>query len=132
MPIVETIKGIGAGQLKVLKALWRLKGGTVAEVRAAHASDQGETLAYTTVMTVLGKLVEKGLVQVDKTREPYLYKPLRRPDAVLKDRLRQFVATVFDGKPEALVLHLVETEALSAEDLRRIERKLRAKEDERK
>jgi predicted transcriptional regulator len=119
---------LGAGQLKVLKTLWSLGGGTVAEVRAAYGKEQGGELAYTTVMTVLGKLAEKGLVKVDKDREPFVYRPAKRRDAVLRERLQEFVASVFDGNPEALLLHLLETEALSADDLHRIEKKLREKE----
>lgn len=111
-------------EFAVLKVLWKLKHGTVAEVRARYAEVNGVEPAYTTVMTLLSRLVAKGAVKVDKEREPYLYRPASTEGAVLRSRLRQFLDTVFDGDASELVLHLVKDEALSADELRRIEKKL--------
>jgi len=111
-------------ELRVMKALWELPaGGTVAEVRA-ELGRRGQDLAYTTVMTLLGRLGTKGAATVDKTREPFLYTPAYRRESVLGDRLREFVRDVFDGRAEALVLGLVEDEALSPAQLREIERRI--------
>ena len=49
---------------------------------------------------------------------------------MLRARLRHFIDTVFDGDTDALMLKLVEDESLSAEALRRIEKKLESKERE--
>jgi BlaI family penicillinase repressor len=108
-------------ELRVMKALWELDRGSVAEVRA-ELEKRGQSLAYTTVMTLLGRLATKGAVLVDKEREPYLYRPAYRRESVLRDRLREFVREVFDGRVESLVLNLVEDEALSLDELRAIER----------
>lgn len=117
-------------EFKLMKVLWTLKRATVAEVRAAHAREDGTELAYTTVMTLLGRLAAKRAVKVDKSRQPYLYRPAFRRESVVRDRLRRFVDTVFDGKAESLVLHLVEGETLSLDELRRIERAIEAREDD--
>lgn len=113
-------------ELRVMKALWQLRlgRGTVAEVRA----ELDQQLAYTTVMTLLGRLATKGAVVVDKTREPFVYRPAHRRESVLRDRLRAFVRDVFDGRADSLVLRLVEDEALSPDELREIERKIADKE----
>ncbi len=113
-----------AAEFRILKALWRTGSGPVAEVGAKYHELFRERPAYTTVMTLLGRLVAKGLVQVDKSREPYLYSAAVREQSVLGAQLRQFVDHVFDGNAKALVLGLLENESLSAKDLRRIERKL--------
>jgi predicted transcriptional regulator len=110
-------------EFAVMKVLWRLKKGTVAEVRTQHAEAYGSDLAYTTVMTLLGRLATKGAVKVDKARQPYVYKPAFRKESVLRERLRRFVDTVFDGEADSLVLQLVEDESLSLDELKRIERK---------
>ena len=104
-----------------MKALWELDHGSVAEVRA-ELGRRGQALAYTTVMTLLGRLAAKSAVVVDKDREPYVYRPAYRRESVLRDRLREFVREVFDGRAESLVLNLVEDEALSRDELRAIER----------
>ena len=113
-------------ELRIMKVLWELestKGATVAEVRTALGK-RGQDLAYTTVMTLLGRLAGKGAVTADKSREPFVYTPAHGRASVLGDRLREFVREVFDGRAEALVLGLVEDEALSPAQLRDIERRI--------
>jgi len=112
-----------AAELRVMKALWEVGTGTVAEVRA-ELSKRGQELAYTTVMTLLGRLATKRAVVADKTREPFVYRPVHRRESVLRDRLREFVREVFDGQAESLVLNLVEDESLSRAELRAIERRI--------
>jgi predicted transcriptional regulator len=112
-----------AAELRVMKALWECGTGTVAEVRA-ELGRRGQDLAYTTVMTLLGRLATKQAVHVDKAREPFVYRPVHRRESVLRDRLREFVREVFDGQADSLVLNLVENESLSRAELRAIERKI--------
>jgi len=106
-----------------MKALWQVEHGTVAEVRA-ELGRRGQDLAYTTVMTLLGRLAAKGAVAVDKDREPFIYRAAYRRESVLRDRLREFVREVFDGQADSLVLNLVEDESLTRAELRAIERKI--------
>lgn len=113
-------------EFNVMKALWQLRRGTVAEVRAELSRRDGSDLAYTTVMTLLGRLAAKGAVAVDKTREPFVYRAAHRKESVLRDRLRAFVRDVFDGEADALVLRLLETESLSLEELRELEKTIEA------
>ncbi|MGE0551162.1 MAG: BlaI/MecI/CopY family transcriptional regulator [Kofleriaceae bacterium] len=110
-------------ELRVLKALWEVPRGTVAAVRE-ELERRGQDLAYTTVMTLLGRLATKGAVVVDKTREPFIYRPAHRRESVLRERLREFVREVFDGNADSLVLNLVEDESLSRAELRAIERRI--------
>ena len=110
-------------ELRVMKALWAVGDATVAEVRA-ELLRRGQDLAYTTVMTLLGRLATKNAVLVDKSREPFVYRPAHRRENVLRDRLREFVREVFDGQADSLVLNLVEDETLSRAELRAIERRI--------
>ena len=117
-------------EFKLMKVLWTLKRATVAEVREQHTRIYGTDLAYTTVMTLLGRLASKRAVKVDKSRQPYLYRPAFRRESVLRDRLRHFVDTVFDGQADSLVLHLVADESLSLDELRRIERAMEVRKED--
>jgi len=112
-----------SAELRVLKALWEVDRGTVADVRAELAR-RGNELAYTTVMTLLGRLAGKGAVLVDRAREPFVYRAARRRESVLRERLREFVREVFDGNADSLVLNLVEDESLTRAELRAIERRI--------
>jgi predicted transcriptional regulator len=122
-------------ELNLMKVLWRLGKATVADARAElnrpehSARKGGGELAYTTVMTLLGRLAGKGAVEVDREREPYVYRPAHSRESVLKDRLRDFLRDVFDGQADAMVLGLVEDESLSIDELRAIERRIERAED---
>jgi predicted transcriptional regulator len=118
-----TTPDLSPGELRVMKALWAVEQGSVADVRAELAR-RGQELAYTTVMTLLGRLATKGAVVVDKDREPFVYRAAHRRESVLRDRLREFVREVFDGNADSLVMNLVEAESLSPDELRAIERKI--------
>jgi BlaI family penicillinase repressor len=119
---------ITAAELRVLKVLWRLGAGTVRQVLDVLPAEGGERPAYTTVMTIMKQLAEKGGLTVDRERQPFVYAPAVRRDQVLGSRLTQFLQTVFDGQAEDLVLHLVEQTDLSPEDLHRIEERIRQRE----
>jgi len=118
---------ITAAELRVMKVVWKLGSGTVRQVLDALPSDGAEPPAYTTVMTMMKQLAEKGALTADRARQPFVYAPAVRRDRVLASRLTHFLQTVFDGQAEDLVLHLAEQAELSPEDLQRIEAKIRAR-----
>ena len=122
---MKTLPDLTPAEFDVMKVLWQLRRGTVAEVRAEHTRQFSSDLAYTTVMTLLGRLAAKGAVKVDKARQPFLYKPALKRESIVRERLRDFLDSCFDGQAESLVLHLVEDETLGIDELRRIQKKLR-------
>ncbi len=111
---------VSEAEFQVLKVLWALGPATVAQVRERYNADQGSAAAYTTVMTLLGRMVTRGEVVVDKSREPYVYAAARSRASFLSDRLRGFLASVFDGRADELVQHLVDADALTEADLARL------------
>ena len=119
------VPDLTAAELRVMKALWQLEHGSVADVRAELAT-RGQELAYTTVMTLLGRLADQARrVLVDKVREPFVYRAgAFRRESVLRDRLREFVREVFDGQAESLVLNLVEDDELTHAELKAIEKRI--------
>ena len=121
--VVTRTPELTPAEFNVMKVLWHLRRATVAEVRT-ELGVRGVDVAYTTVMTLLGRLAQKGAVVVDKAREPFVYRAAYRRESVLRDRLRAFVRDVFDGEADALVLRLIEDESLSLDELRDIERRI--------
>ena len=119
---------ITAAELRIMKVLWQLGSGTVRQVLDELPPDGGEPPAYTTVMTMMKQLAEKDALAVDRERQPFVYTPAVRRDQVLRQRVTQFLHTVFDGQAADLVLHLAEEAELSTKDLRRIEAKIRKRE----
>ena len=108
---------LSPAEFELMKTLWDLERATVAEVRDAHKARQRSELAYTTVMTMLGRLVDKEALRVDKDKQPFCYRPAIRRSTLLRDRLRDFVELSFDGDAEELVRLLVSDGLIEADRL---------------
>ena len=121
---------ITAAELRILKVLWRNGPQTVRQVKNLMTTQDGMLPAYTTVMTMMKQLAEKGALEVDRTRQTFIYAAAVRREQVLRARMAEFLGTVFDGKVEDLVVQLVEDSELSAKDFRRIEAKIAKREKE--
>ncbi|MEJ2216505.1 MAG: BlaI/MecI/CopY family transcriptional regulator [Gemmatimonadota bacterium] len=108
-------------ELDVMAVLWENGGATVAEVRK-RLSDE---LAYTTVLTVLRTLEEKGYVSHEPTEgRAYRYRPLVARKAAGASALKRVVGKLFAGRPELLLTELVSDRDLTEEDLDRMRRLL--------
>jgi BlaI family penicillinase repressor len=119
---------ITEAELRIMKLLWQRGPSTVRDVLESLAATEAERPAYTTVMTMMKQLAEKGALSVDRKRQPFVYKPAIHREQVSRHRVSKFLHEVFDDQAVDLVLRLVEDEDLSAEDLRRIEAKIKQRE----
>lgn len=107
-------------ELDVMSVLWDLGSATVAEVRQ-RLPDQ---LAYTTVLTVLRTLKEKGYVRAEAAGKAHRFVPRVNREAAGTSALRHLVSKVFQGSPELLITQLVSDRGLTAAELQRIRRLL--------
>lgn len=107
---------LGDRELDVMGVLWDLGSGTVAEVRDKLPAD----LAYTTVLTILRNLEAKEFVYHSAEGKAHRYFPQVPRRAARRSAITRIVDKLFHGSPEQLVAQLVEDEALSAEDLKRL------------
>lgn len=107
-------------ELDVMGVLWEVGSGTVAEVQERLP----DRLAYTTVLTVLRTLEEKGYVGHAEEGRAYRYHPLVERERAGTSALRRMVRKLFRGSPELLVTQLVSDRALSEEELKRLRRLL--------
>ena len=107
-------------ELDVMSVLWDAESATVAEVRERLSDD----LAYTTVLTVLRTLEQKGYVGHTGEGRAHRYHPLVKRAAAGRSALSRLVDKVFDGSPELLLTQLVSDKNLSDEELRRLRKLL--------
>lgn len=107
---------LGERELDVMAVLWEIGSGTVEDVRRRLPA----TLAYTTVLTVLRNLEAKSLVGHIEEGRAYRYHPRVAQRTAQQSAVRRLVDQFFSGSPEALVARLVESRAVSAEELRRL------------
>ena len=124
-------KDLNADQLgelegQVMRAVWDIHEGTVQDV-SVHL-DTGKDLAYTTVMTVLGRLVEKGFLTRKKQGRAYVYRPQVSRQSIADSALRGVVDRFFDGVSTRAVAHLLGApEDVDEAELRRLESSVWAK-----
>jgi predicted transcriptional regulator len=103
-------------ELDVMTVLWDRGPSTVTEVQTELA----DRLAYTTVLTVLRLLEEKGHVGHSEEGRAHRFHPLVERAHASKSALRRLTNRLFSGSPELLLTRLVEDDKLSAEELERM------------
>ena len=119
MPHPDT--DLPAAELEVLKALWDRGPVTVRQVMN-HLHKRNRKIAYTTVLTFLTRLEQRGLVSSDKSGLAYVYSAKVTRERVMKSRLRSFLEDVYDGAAAPLVLQLVREEKLSRKDIEELQK----------
>jgi BlaI family transcriptional regulator, penicillinase repressor len=115
-------------ELQILKVLWDAEPMTVREVREALAVG-GRDLAHTTVITMLGTMVDKGQTEkLEPTQgKAFRFSPLIQRDDVSRGMLGDIVDRVFDGSAEAVMLSLFDVKELDEEELASLRRLLNKK-----
>ena len=103
-------------ELDVMAVLWAHGSGTVSEVQGALADD----LAYTTVLTVLRTLEDKGYVKHTSEGKAHRYVPLVQPDVAGRSALARILETMFGGSPELLLTQLVSDRRIDRKKLRQL------------
>src|SRR5262245_48301535 len=112
-------------ELEVMKIVWRRERATVRDVYEELL--ERRKIAYTTVMSSLKTLEQKGYLRATPQDRANVYEPTQPQSQVIRGVVHEFVERVFNGSAQPLVAHLLEDERLSEADLRDITRMLRKK-----
>jgi len=110
-------------ELDVMAVLWGRGSATVTEVRERIPDE----LAYTTVLSVLRTLEEKGHVGHREEGKAHRYFPVVERRVAARSALARLIDTVFNGSPELLLTQLVTDRELSEEQLKRLRRLMDAR-----
>lgn len=115
--IRRSILDLAPLELECMNALWRLGQATVRDIHAALAKTRPR--AYTTIMTILDRLAQKGVVERQKAGRAWLYKPSLSADQARTHAVARLVEGFFQGSTEALASHLSSLSASTQADARR-------------
>lgn len=105
-------------ELRLMNVLWARGASTVSEVLDALPSRPA--LAYSTVITTLRILEEKGYVRHRKEGRAFQYEPVIERQDARRSVLTQVLQRFFDGSPELLMASLFEAGEVDANELRRL------------
>ena len=103
-----------------MQVLWNSGASTVADVQPKL---NGE-LAYTTVQTMLTVLLRKGKVKRTQEGRAFRYRAAVTRERAFGGALSDMVKRMFGGSSEALLMAMVDTRQISAEELERVAKRL--------
>ncbi len=103
-------------EAELMEVLWERGPSTVAEVQESLE----DTLAYTTVLTVLRKLEAKGYVRHEEEGRAHRFEAAVARDAARRSAVRDLARKLFKGSTELLLSHAVADQELTPEQVRRI------------
>ena len=112
-------------ELEIMKIVWRTGSVTVRDVYEELLSRR--KIAYTTVMTMMGVLEQKGHLKKNAEERAYVYTAAQPQREVVGNMVQEFVKRVFNGSAKPLLMHLIEDKKISPEELDEIRKLLKDK-----
>jgi BlaI family transcriptional regulator, penicillinase repressor len=103
-------------ELAIMKVVWAREKATVRDVY--ETMRERRSIAYTTVMTMMRILEEKGYLKKTLVDRAHVYKPAQRRQQVIGAMVRDFLDRVFDGASESLLVHLAKDNKLTEKQRR--------------
>jgi BlaI family penicillinase repressor len=98
-------------ELAIMKVVWTLEAATVRDVYERLRARR--EVAYTTVLTMMKILEQKGYVTRTRVDRAFVYRPARPRQQVIGGMVREFIDRVFDGASRPMLVHLVKHTKLS-------------------
>jgi BlaI family transcriptional regulator, penicillinase repressor len=105
-------------ELEIMKVVWDRGAAKVGEV--CDVISQKKQTAYTTVLTLMGILEEKGALAHVRAGRAYIYKPLLSREQATRNQVCDVINRFFEGRPEKLMTSVVELNLAETEQLQRV------------
>jgi BlaI family penicillinase repressor len=109
----------------ILQVVWELEPCAAPTVQEVLEKEKG--WAYTTVKTMMDRMVKKGLLKTRKVRNLYLYRTAVTKPQAQRSEIVRTVKRAFDGTFTPMMQFLIENEELSETEYRQLERLIKNK-----
>lgn len=119
----KTSRTLTDGEHRIMEVLWRRGAATVAEVAEELEGKNGS--AYTTILTMMRIMREKGYLSCRKEGRAHVYTPKVNRDTAARKAVRQLLSKFFAGSPGELVLSFLRNEELSSKELDELKKRIR-------
>jgi BlaI family penicillinase repressor len=113
---------LGKVELEIYQIVVRL--GTASVQDVVNEINRDRKTAYTSVMTLMKNLADKGFLSFEKSGKKYLYRPKVAPEDLQQSLLERTLDRVFEGSAVDLVQSLVNSERVSTDELVQIRKLL--------
>jgi predicted transcriptional regulator len=114
--------GLSEAEMEVLKALWAHGPATVRRVNEVL---EGRRWAYTTVLTLLQRLLAKGYAVREAAGVAHVFRAALTREEVVERRLKETADELCDGSAAPLLLALVQGNTFTPEEIARFRRLLK-------
>jgi BlaI family penicillinase repressor len=104
----------------ILQVVWEHEPCAAPAVQEVLREDKG--WAYTTVKTIMDRMVRKGLLQTERVRNLYLYRAAITRQQAQQSEIRRTIKRAFDGALTPMMQFLIENESLSDQEYEELER----------
>jgi predicted transcriptional regulator len=112
-------------ELQIMKVIWQRGSATVRDVYEELLKHR--KIAYTTVMTVMGVLEQKGRLKKAVGGRAYVYTPAQPQSEVVTSMVRDFVGRVFNGMAKPLLVSMIEDGKITEDELDELKKLLKDK-----
>ncbi len=113
------------GEWVIIKALWNREPCTAPDIQ--EDLEPTKNWSYSTVRTMLDRMVAKGLLKTERMRHLTIYRSVITRTQAQQGDLRQTLARAFNGALTPMMECLMESNDLTAEDLAEMERIIKEK-----
>jgi BlaI family transcriptional regulator, penicillinase repressor len=114
-------------ELEILKVLWDASPLPVRDVRTRLEQQAGRVLSHSSVITMLNIMVRKGYLRRRKEGKALYFAPKVEKKSVAGGIVGDLLSRVFDDSPAAMVLNLIETADLDADEIDELRRLINRK-----
>ncbi len=121
---------LGEQQLRLMRQLWKKPCNARELTDSLNAEAAQPPMAHSTVQTLLRQLEKKGAVGHEQQGRTFIFRPMVEEGRSLAQATREFVDRIFSGSVQGLVAHLLESEQVSAAELKKIEKLIAARRQE--
>jgi BlaI family transcriptional regulator, penicillinase repressor len=122
----KPVRVLGPQEFQIMKVVWERGRVTVRDVY--EALRKRRQIAYTTVMTMMNILDQKGfLKRIPGEDRAFVYEPARSQQTVTRAMVNEFLDRVFGGSANPLMLHLIKDKRLTKQDLDELRHAIREK-----
>lgn len=116
-------------ELRLLKHLWRIEQGFLKEIVAAYEEPKP---AYTTISTLINRMVKKGYVGFEMMGRDKLYYPILKKNEYFRNQLRGMVSGFFNNSPAQFASFFTKNTDLSLEELEDLQEMVQRKIEQKK
>ena len=106
---------LGPLEADIMQVIWKHQVVTVQDVFETLSAER--SIAYNTVMTVMTRLSQKGILCRQKQGRAYIYSPTTTKAEVAKSMLQYVIDKIFGGSRAPVFSHLLEDKNLSEDEM---------------